>query len=221
MTSKKWIIFNIRKYSAFFGTISKRPKTVFYVRVNVSEKHYLEGWIQISSMKTHSSLTLLSTILSSYECLPLDPRDTLLRVPARPRTVDFYGWWKSVARTSFGGEVKPSVPCRRFTACKRTLRSTSEMLCRQNFPTPISHPCFSWYTTRWLCVEVQTSHLLLICTNLGYGTVLTAACARQGCSAAYCCCCCCYYFMVFVYTSKFHPMDKNDAHITMHIHLHR
>jgi hypothetical protein len=25
--------------------------------------------------------------------------------------------------TSFGGEVKPSVPCRRFTACKRTLRA--------------------------------------------------------------------------------------------------
>jgi hypothetical protein len=24
--------------------------------------------------------------------------------------------------TSFGGEVKPSVPCRRFTACKRTLQ---------------------------------------------------------------------------------------------------
>jgi hypothetical protein len=23
----------------------------------------------------------------------------------------------------FGGEVKPSVPCRRFTACKRTLRA--------------------------------------------------------------------------------------------------
>jgi hypothetical protein len=28
-----------------------------------------------------------------------------------------------------------------------------------------------------------TSHLLLIRTNLGYGTVLTAACTRQGCSA--------------------------------------
>jgi hypothetical protein len=27
----------------------------------------------------------------------------------------------------------------------------------------------------------QASHLLLIRTNLGYGTVLTAACARQGC----------------------------------------
>jgi hypothetical protein len=26
--------------------------------------------------------------------------------------------------TSFGGEVKPSVPCRRFAVCKRTLRFT-------------------------------------------------------------------------------------------------
>jgi hypothetical protein len=43
-----------------------------------------------------------------------------------------------IARTSFGGEVKPSVPCRRFTACKRTLHSMSEMLCRPNFLT-----CFS------------------------------------------------------------------------------
>jgi hypothetical protein len=29
----------------------------------------------------------------------------------------------------------------------------------------------------------QASHLLLIRTNLGHGTVLTAASARQGCSA--------------------------------------
>jgi hypothetical protein len=29
----------------------------------------------------------------------------------------------------------------------------------------------------------QTSHLFLIRANLGYGTALTAACARQGCSA--------------------------------------
>jgi hypothetical protein len=31
-------------------------------------------------------------------------------------------------RTSFREEVKPSVPCRRFTACKSTLHSRSEML---------------------------------------------------------------------------------------------
>jgi hypothetical protein len=30
---------------------------------------------------------------------------------------------KILSTTSFGGEVKPSVPCRRFTACKRTLRA--------------------------------------------------------------------------------------------------
>jgi hypothetical protein len=30
---------------------------------------------------------------------------------------------------------------------------------------------------------LQTSHLFPIRTNLGYGTVLMAACARQGCSA--------------------------------------
>jgi hypothetical protein len=29
----------------------------------------------------------------------------------------------------------------------------------------------------------QVSHLLLKCTTFGYGTVLMAACARQGCSA--------------------------------------
>jgi hypothetical protein len=32
-------------------------------------------------------------------------------------------------------------------------------------------------------LRLQASHLLLIRTNLGYGTVLTAACAPQGCSA--------------------------------------
>jgi hypothetical protein len=38
----------------------------------------------------------------------------------------------------------------------------------------------------WLDIVLrqQASHLLLIPTNLGYGTVLTAACARQGCSAS-------------------------------------
>jgi hypothetical protein len=32
-------------------------------------------------------------------------------------------------------------------------------------------------------IRHQASHLHLIHTNLGYGTVLTAACCRQGCSA--------------------------------------
>jgi hypothetical protein len=82
--------------------------------------------------------------------LPLDPRDILLRVQAWPRMVDFYGWQKSLARISFGGEVKPSVPCCRFTACKRTLHSMSEMLCQLNFLTCFSPVIFSCFATRWL-----------------------------------------------------------------------
>ena len=31
---------------------------------------------------------------------------------------------KILSTPSFGGEVKPSVPCRRFTACKRSLHAT-------------------------------------------------------------------------------------------------
>jgi hypothetical protein len=34
-----------------------------------------------------------------------------------------------------------------------------------------------------IVLRQQVSHLLLKCIDLGYGTVLTAACARQGCSA--------------------------------------
>ena len=33
---------------------------------------------------------------------------------------------KILSMPSFGGEVKPSVPCRRFTACKRFLNATWE-----------------------------------------------------------------------------------------------
>jgi hypothetical protein len=44
------------------------------------------------------------------------------RVQTRPKTMDFKGD-KIRSTPSFGGEVKPSVPCRSFTACKRTLRA--------------------------------------------------------------------------------------------------
>jgi hypothetical protein len=70
----------------------------------------------------------------------------------------------------------------------------SELLCLQNFPTPVSHPWYSpaslpdgsgcWIRLITMCVLRQkASHLLLIRTNSGYGTLLTAACVRQGCSA--------------------------------------
>jgi hypothetical protein len=42
--------------------------------------------------------------------------------PGRSRRI-FQGE-KILSTPSFGGEVKPSIPCRRFTACKRSLNAT-------------------------------------------------------------------------------------------------
>ena len=46
---------------------------------------------------------------------------------------------KSSARSSFGGEVKPSVPYRSFTACKRSLNVTCKAAFRQNYRTFLVH----------------------------------------------------------------------------------
>jgi hypothetical protein len=62
-------------------------------------------------------------------CLPLGPRFA----GSNPAEDDgFLRVIKFRSTTSFGGEVKPSVPCRRFTACKKNLTSMKEMLCKQN-----------------------------------------------------------------------------------------
>jgi hypothetical protein len=64
----------------------------------------------------------------------------------------------------------------------------------KNFLTCFSPVIFSCFATRWLwllnqadskkkVLWQQVSHLLLKYTKSGYETVLTAACARQGCSA--------------------------------------
>ena len=45
---------------------------------------------------------------------------------------------KILSTPSFGGEVKPSLPCRRFTACKRLLNATWKSSFRQTYPTTFS-----------------------------------------------------------------------------------
>jgi hypothetical protein len=42
---------------------------------------------------------------------------------------------KILSKSSFGGEVKPSVPCRSFVACKRYLNVTWKSAFRQNYRT--------------------------------------------------------------------------------------
>jgi hypothetical protein len=62
---------------------------------------------------------------------------------------------KILSTLSFGGEVKPSVPCRRFAACKRSLNVAWKLTFRQNYRTVLAHgvPPFA---TRGLsrCVDV-------------------------------------------------------------------
>ena len=55
---------------------------------------------------------------------------------------------KTLSTPSFGGEVKPSVSCRRFTACKRSLNVTWKSgIFRQN-SSDISRPCSSTLAAR-------------------------------------------------------------------------
>jgi hypothetical protein len=46
---------------------------------------------------------------------------------------------KNYSTPSFGGEIKPSVLCRSFTACKRSLNVTRKTAFRQNYRTFCAH----------------------------------------------------------------------------------
>ena len=55
------------------------------------------------------------------------PLSTQVRAFKPSRSLqDFSGQKKSTP--SFGGEVKPSVPCRRFAACKRSLNGVEAVI---------------------------------------------------------------------------------------------
>ena len=78
--------------------------------------------------------------------------------PGRSRRI-FRGQ-KILSTPSFGGEAKPSAPCRSFTTCKRSLNVTWKSAFRQNLPD-ISRPQFhlpplgAW---RRLVAKVGTSN---------------------------------------------------------------
>jgi hypothetical protein len=67
---------------------------------------------------------------------------------------------RKILRTpSFGGEVKPSVPCRSFTACKRSLNVTFKSAFRQNYRTFLAHSSTfrRWVLSRATRVETPGS----------------------------------------------------------------
>ena len=76
------------------------------------------------------------------ECRPLVPKFA----GSKPtEAVGFFRAEKILSTASFGGEVKPSVPCRRFTACKRSLNvAWKSGIFRQN-SSAISRSCSSTF----------------------------------------------------------------------------
>jgi hypothetical protein len=66
---------------------------------------------------------------------------------------------KILSTPSFGGEVKPSVPCRSFMACKRSLNITWKSTFRQNSRTFLAHSStFRHQAWRRLVAKVGTSN---------------------------------------------------------------
>jgi hypothetical protein len=65
---------------------------------------------------------------------------------------------KILSMPSFGGEVKPSAPCRIFAARKRSLNGVEKVSFRQNYRTPFS-PTVPPFATRSAHVvgEVEAS----------------------------------------------------------------
>ena len=57
------------------------------------------------------------------------------RIRTRPKPSDFLGRKKILSTPSYGREIKPSVPCRSFTACKIPLNVTCNSAFRQNSRT--------------------------------------------------------------------------------------
>jgi hypothetical protein len=84
-------------------------------------------------------------------CWPLVPKF----VGSHPaEAVGIFKVKKVLSTPFFGGEVKPSVPCRSFTTCKRSLNVTSKSAFRQNSQTFLAH---SSTFRRWVLSRGDTS----------------------------------------------------------------
>ena len=82
-------------------------------------------------------------------CWPLVPKFAV----SHPAEAVGLGRKKILSTPSFAGDVKLSVPCRSFTACKRTLNVTCTSAFRQNFRTFLAH---SSTFRRWVLSRVDT-----------------------------------------------------------------
>ena len=80
---------------------------------------------------------------------------------------------KILSTPSFGGEVKPSVPCRRFTACKRFLNATWKSdISGKIHRLFLAHKFHRWLlgsVGRRLVVKVGTSKIIRFSSTSDWG----------------------------------------------------
>ena len=85
------------------------------------------------------------------------------------RSLRIFQGEKILSTPSFGGEIKPSVPCRRFTACKRSLNATWKSgisgKIHRPFLAHIVPPLATRISGRRLVVKVGTSKIRFISTS--------------------------------------------------------
>ena len=102
-----------------------------------------KGQTMWSETRTHHSKTRLTGFGGlEVACWPLVPKFA----GSNPtETVPFFQGEKILSMPFFGGEVKPSVPCSTFAACKRSLNVTWKSgIFRQN-SSAISRSCSSTF----------------------------------------------------------------------------
>jgi hypothetical protein len=87
---------------------------------------------------------------------------------------------KILSTSSFGGEVKPSVPCRRFTACKRTLECIVEVgISRQNHRSSFSPTNISTFRCLELSRRVRRAETSGGKSGKSYNTIWAGTISHQ------------------------------------------
>ena len=114
--------------------------------------------------RPHIFQSILLTLHSVVQGQPAGLQYPSSWVQTRPKPSDFQGE-KFLSTPSFGGEVNPSVPCRRFTACKRSLNlrgsrnlgKITGKISRPQFHLSLLGSLASLRTYRHLAAKVGTS----------------------------------------------------------------
>ena len=97
----------------------------------LSQKHH----IHMGPIRNGSGVMSFGSTVNKLERLRWSRGE---RVQTRPKPSDFSGE-KILSAPSFGGEVKPSIQCRKFTACKRTKKWRGSCHFRQNSRQILAH----------------------------------------------------------------------------------